>query len=152
MSTSSSEFESALSRTDRLSASDRQAVAEIVATVTNSRKQGCIYFGVCNNRLKIESLEEVLDQALRPHGIGTSRVVLAEREEGADQPTYRVLVADPVSHLAELASASPTLFLVHGLPELISKQRAQDGLKPAPVGSEWARQARAVPRGVLLEN
>ena len=119
MSGSSSESESAVTLPESLTAADREAVAEIVALVANSRTQGCVYFGICNSGLKIIALEAALATQLRVHGIEIARVVLAERHDENGQPAYRVLIADPVAYFAAQKPAKPTLFLVHGLPELI---------------------------------
>ena len=74
MSTSSSESERNPVTPTLLSDADRRAVAEMAVTLDAS-KHGCIYFGVCNNRLKIEAVEAALEQALLPHGMGVERVV-----------------------------------------------------------------------------
>jgi hypothetical protein len=102
-----------------LTSADREAVAEIVAAVSNSKKQGCLYFGICNHRLKIESAEAALKEALSAQGFEIKRLALAEREEGKEPPAYRVLISDPVGYFANANIGGPTLFLVHGLPELI---------------------------------
>src|SRR5207244_2213530 len=99
----------------------------------NSRTQGCVYFGICNSRLKIISVERALATELRVHGIEITRVVLAERYDENGQPTYRVLIADPVAYFAANKPAKPTLFLAHGLPELVPAEIAKDGSAPAPV-------------------
>src|SRR6266571_2479977 len=132
MSGSSSESESAVTP-ESFTPADREAVAEIVALVANSRTQGCVYFGICNSGLKIISLEAALATQLRVHGIEIARVVLAERHDENGQPAYRVLIADPVAYFAAQKPAKPTLFLVHGLPELIRAETARDGSGPAPV-------------------
>ena len=133
MSGSSSESESAVTLPESLTAADREAVAEIVALVANSRTQGCVYFGICNSRLKIISLEAALATELRVHGIETAHVVLAERHDENGQPTYRVLIADPVAYFAANKPGMLILFLVHGLPELVRAEIAKDGSAPAPV-------------------
>src|SRR5439155_4418085 len=114
-----------------LTLADREAVAEIVALVANSRTQGCVYFGICNSRLKIISLETALATQLRVHGIEITRVVLAERHDENGQPTYRVLIADPVAYFAANKPGMLILFLVHGLPELVRAEIAK-GSVPAP--------------------
>ena len=116
-----------------MSAADREAVAEIVADVSNSRKQGCLYFAVCNNRLKIGSVEAALEEGLRVKGFEISRLVVAERDPDAASPSYRVLVSDPITYFANVGTAQPTLFLVHGLPELVPAETATDDSGPAPV-------------------
>ncbi|MGO8787177.1 MAG: hypothetical protein ACLQVL_07310, partial [Terriglobia bacterium] len=78
MSTSSSESERKPVTATLLGDADRRAVAEIAVTLDAS-KHGCIYFGVCNNRLKIQAVEAALEQALLLHGMGSERVILAER-------------------------------------------------------------------------
>ena len=133
MSASSLESEQPAAPLEPLSGRDREALAEIVALVANSRTQGCIYFGICNNRLKIASLEAVLANDLRVHGIGTTHVLLAERHDEGAEPVYRELIADPLAYFAAHKPAKPALFLVHGLPELIRAETADDGSGPAPV-------------------
>ena len=97
MSGSLSESESAVTP-ESLTPADREAVAEIVALVANSRTQGCVYFGICNSGLKIIALEAALATQLRVHGIEIARVVLAERHDENGQPAYRVLIADPIAY------------------------------------------------------
>jgi tetratricopeptide (TPR) repeat protein len=133
LSGSSSESELAVARPDPLTPTDREAVAEIVALVANSRTQGCVYFGICNNRLKIAALEALLAAELRVHGIETAQVVLAKRRDEQEQPVYQVLIADPIGYFAAHKPGKPGLFLVHGLPELIRIETAADGSAPAPV-------------------
>ena len=116
-----------------LSAADREAVAEIVADVSHSSKQGCLHFAVCNNRLKIESVEAALKEGLGLQGFEIKRLVLAEREPDAAPPSYRVLIPDPIGYFASSGAAPSTLFLVHGLPELVRAEMAADGSGPAPV-------------------
>jgi tetratricopeptide (TPR) repeat protein len=122
-----------LTPSTELTARDREELAEIVALVANSRNQGCVYFGICSNRLKIASLEAALDRDLRVHGIATARVVLAESHHGNGELAYSVLIADPITYFADNPPAKPTLFLVHGLPELIRAETAGDVSGPAPV-------------------
>lgn len=133
MSGSLSESEVKATGIEWLTTRDREAVAEIVALVANSRSQGCVYFGICNNRLKVAALEAELAKQLRIHGIETAPVVLAERSESEGQPAYRVLIADPVAYFATNGPARPTLFLVRGLPELIRSEITEEGSGPAPV-------------------
>ncbi|HEV2378746.1 MAG TPA: tetratricopeptide repeat protein, partial [Terriglobia bacterium] len=133
MSGSSSEFEASLVTPNLLTARDREAVGEIVALVVNSRTQGCVYFGVCNNRLKVASVEAALTEELRFHGIETERVVLAERHDQDGQPVHRVLIPDPVAYFASNKPSKPALLLVHGLAELIRAEAGSDGSGPAPV-------------------
>lgn len=116
-----------------LSAADREAVVDIVADVSNSTKQGCLYFALCNNRLKIESVEAALKQGLRMQGFEFKRLVLAERTGQTAPPSYRILIPDPVGYFANTNAAQPTLFLVHGLPELVRAETATDDSGPAPV-------------------
>jgi tetratricopeptide (TPR) repeat protein len=108
-------------------------VAEITATVGAAHQHGCIYFGICNNRLKIEAVEEALERSLAAKGITTFRVDLAQREESDAGPQYRVQISDPVTHLSDHAQREGGLFFVHGLPELIRAQTGDDYSKVAPV-------------------
>ncbi len=133
MSVSSLESEAAGAAPAPLNSHDRETVAEIVALVANSRTQGCIYFGICNNRLKIAALEGELARDLRVHGIGTEQMILAERHDEAAGPAYRALIIDPIAYFTAHKPDKPTLFLVHGLPELIRVETAADGTSPAPV-------------------
>ena len=151
MSTSSSEFERGADTTALLGDADRQAIVEIAVTL-HASKHGCIYFAVCNNRLKIEAVEAALAQALSPHGMGTERVVLAERDASTEPPTYRVLTPDLFDYFehapprvtpgfspadADLKVGATRnesrLYLIHGLPELIRAQTGGDGSKVAPI-------------------
>ena len=121
-----------------LSAAERESVAEIVALVANSQKQGCIYFGVANNRLKIEAAETLLAEELRVHRISTERLVLAERQDQDRQSSYAIKIADPAGFLASHIPEKPTLLLIHGLSELIRAEAAEDALGP-PAGSAAQR-------------
>lgn len=150
LSTGSSESERNPIAATLLSDADQRAIAEIAVTLYAS-KCGCIYFGVCNNRLKIEAVEAALAQALSPHGMGTERVVLAERDTSTEPPTYRALIPnlfDYFDHASRVAPGfspagadlevgaarnAPPLYLVHGLPELIRAQTGGDSSKVAPV-------------------
>ena len=114
LSTSSSESERKPITATLLSDADRRAVAEIAATLDAS-KHGCIYFGVCNNRLKIEAVEAALEEALSTHGMGVERVVLAERDTGTEPPTYRVHITEPV-RLPRHTAAPPAAALFHSRP------------------------------------
>lgn|SRR5579871_754558 len=120
-----------------LSDADQRAVAEIAQVVVHSRGRGCIYFAVCNNRLKRESVETELRASLRVPGIGVSRVILAERVAASEEVSYRILVEDPVAFFADRVAVAPTFFLIHGLPELIYSQRGlregDDDSRVAPV-------------------
>jgi tetratricopeptide (TPR) repeat protein len=132
LSTSSSESERNPAKGTLLSDTDRRAVAEIAVTLDAS-KHGCIYFAVCNNRLKIEAVEAALAQALSPHGMGTERVVLAERDASTEPPTYRVLIPDLFDYFDHVPPQASGLYLIHGLPELIRAQTGGDNSKVAPI-------------------
>jgi len=150
LSTSSSEFERGAVSALLLGNADRQAIAEVAVTLHGS-KHGCIYFAVCNNRLKIEAVEAALAQALSPHGMGTERVVLAERDTSTEPPTYRVLIPDLFDYFDQARRVAPgfspagadlkvgatrnesRLYLIHGLPELIRAQTGGDSAKVAPI-------------------
>ena len=116
-----------------LTSDDRERVREMAATVGTLRQHGCIYFGICNNRLKIEAVEQALEEQLAPKGISVARAVLAEREEGRDGPRYLVRIADPASYLSEVLAAERRLFSVHGLSELIRAETGGDLSKVASV-------------------
>lgn len=133
MSGSLSESEVPVTPPELLTDRDRSAVAEIVELVANSRGQGCLYFGICNNRRKVTLLEAALAKGLSVHGIEIAQVVLAERHDQEGQPTYEILIADPVAYLDTNKPARPTLFLVHGLPDLIRAETANNTSGPAPV-------------------
>ena len=115
-----------------LSGADRQAVAEIVVTLRASQR-GCIYFGVSNNRQKISAVEAELGQALSSHGMDTERVVLAERDAGAEPPTYRALIPNLFDYFEHATPRKMRLYLIHGLPELIRAQTGGDSSKVAPI-------------------
>ncbi len=133
MSTSSSEFRPIVPHGAVLSDADGQRIAEITAKVSHSTKQGCIYFGICNNRLKIGALEAAIGQSLSPKGIAVLRVILAERDHSEELPRYRIHIPDPIVHLSEISEPGPNLFFIHGLPELIREQTGGDDSKVAPV-------------------
>ena len=133
MSTSLSEFKPILPQPSLLTSADKERVAEITATVGAAHEHGCIYFGICNNRLKIEAVEEALERSLATKGITTSRVALAERYESDAGPQYRVQISDPVTYLSDHAQRERALFFIHGLPELIRAQTDGDYSKVAPV-------------------
>jgi tetratricopeptide (TPR) repeat protein len=133
LSTSLSEFKPILPQASLLTSADRERVAEITATVGAAHQHGCIYFGICNNRLKIGAIEEALEKSLAAKGITISRVLLAERYESDAGPQYRVQIPDPVTYLSEQAQRERTLFFIHGLPELIRAQTDGDYSKVAPV-------------------
>jgi len=133
LSTSLSEFRPGFPQPTSLSGEDSGRVAEIVATVGAVYQHGCIYFGVCNNRLKIEAIEGALEKSLRAKGITISRVVLAERFETDAAPQYRAKISDPITYLSEQQDRESTLFFVHGLPELIRAETQGDYSKVAPV-------------------
>ncbi|MGH9404923.1 MAG: tetratricopeptide repeat protein [Terriglobia bacterium] len=133
MSGSLSESETPIAPFTPLTARDREELAEIVALVANSRKQGCVYFGICNNRLKIASLEAALERDLRVHGIETARAVLAETADLEGKPSYQIPIPDPVAYFAAIRREKTTLFLVHGLAELIRAETEAGGSGPAPV-------------------
>ena len=132
MSTSSSEFERGGVARPLLGDADRQAVAEIVVTL-RAATHGCIYFAVCNNRLKIEAVEAALAQALSPHGIDQERIVLAEREAGAELLTYRTLIPNLFDYFQDTPPAASRLYIFHGLPELIRAETGGDNSKVAPI-------------------
>jgi len=132
LSISSSESERSLVTAMLLSDADRRTVAEIAVTLEAS-KHGCVYFGVCNNRLKIEAVEAALEQALSPHGMGVERVVLAERDTSADPPAYRVHIVNPFDYFDALPRQKCRLYFIHGLPELIRAQTGGDSSKVASV-------------------
>ena len=115
-----------------LSDADRQKVTEIAVTLEAS-KQGCVYFGVCNNRLKIEAIEAALEQALSTHGMGVERVVLADRDTTTEPPTYRAHFVNPFDYFDTLPHSPLRLYFIHGLPDLIRAQTAGDNSKVAPV-------------------
>ncbi len=133
MSTSLSESKPILPQPSLLTSADKERVAEIAATVGAAHQHGCIYFGICNNRLKIEAVEEVLEKSLAAKGITTSRVALAERYESDGGPQYRVQISDPVTYLSDHAQWGRELFFIHGLPELIRAQTGGDYSKVSPV-------------------
>jgi tetratricopeptide (TPR) repeat protein len=116
-----------------LSNADRERIAEIAATIAATHQNGCIYFGICNNRMKIAAIEESLDGQFAAKGITISRVVLAERLESDTGPQYRAHISDPVANLIDRPERSHTLFFIHGLPELIRAQTDGDSSKVAPV-------------------
>jgi tetratricopeptide (TPR) repeat protein len=132
LSTSSSEFERGGVARSLLSDADRQAVAEIAVTL-RAATHGCIYFAVCNNRLKVEAAEAVLAQALSPHGIDQQRIVLAEREAGAEAPTYRPLIPNLFDRFQQTPPVASRLYIFQGLPELIRAETGGDDSKVAPV-------------------
>ncbi len=133
MSTSLSEFKPVFPQPTLLSVEDRERVAEICATVGAVHQHGGIYFGVCNNRLKIEAIEEALEKSLAAKGITISRVVLAERHDTDAGPQYRIQIPDPVTYLSEQEEREHTLFFIHGLPELIRAETQGDYSKVASV-------------------
>ena len=133
MSTSLSEFNPILPQPSPLSSADKERVAEITATVGAAHQHGCIYFGICNNQMKIEAVEEALEKSLAARGITTPRVALAERYESDAGPQYRVRISDPVTYLSDHAQRERVLFFIHGLPELIRAQTDGDYSKVAPV-------------------
>ena len=132
LSTSSSASERSPVTAALLSDADRRTVAEIAVTLEAS-KHGCVYFGVCNNRLKIEAVEAALEQALSPHGMDAERVVLAERDIGAEPPTYHVHIVNPFAYFDALPRQQCRLYFIHGLPELIRAQTGGDSSKVASV-------------------
>ena len=132
MSTSSSESERNSVAATLLSDADRQKIAQIAVTLDAS-KCGCVHFGVCNNRLKIDAIEAALEQALSTHGMDVGRVVLAERDTGTEIPTYRVHITNPFDHFDTLPQPHSQLYFIHGLPELIRLQTAGDNSRVAPV-------------------
>jgi hypothetical protein len=101
LSTSLSESKPILPQPSLLTSADKERVAEITATVSAAHEHGCIYFGICNNRLKIEAVEEALEKSLATNGITTSRVTLAERYESDAGPHYRVQISGPVTYLSD---------------------------------------------------
>jgi tetratricopeptide (TPR) repeat protein len=107
-----------------LNPNDQFSTAEIAAAVRHNITQGCLYFGICANLLKIAEVEEIITQTLLPHGIKTSQVILAERVEGESSAEFDVKITDPVHYLAEKKreESKPTLYLIRGLPELIQGQ------------------------------
>jgi len=133
LSTSLSEFKPVFPQPTLLSVEDSERVAEISATVGAVHQHGCIYFGVCNNRLKVEAIEEALDKSLAAKGIMISRVVLAERYETDAGPQYRARIPDPITYLSEQEEREHTLFFIHGLPELIRAETQGDYSKVASV-------------------
>ena len=132
LSTNSSESERNPATATLLSDADRQAVAEI-AVALRASQHGCIYFGVCNNRLKIEAVEATLEQALQPHGMGIERLVLAQRDTSTDPPTYRARIVNPFDYFDTLPLPQSRLYFVHGLPDLMRSQTSGDTSKVAPV-------------------
>ncbi len=132
MSSSSSVSEHNPGNAPLLGDADRRAIAEIAVTLDAS-KHGCVYFGVCNNRLKIEAVEAGLEQALSAHGMDVERVVLVERDTSADPPTYRVQIANPFDYFDTLPRQACRLYFLHGLPHLIREQTGGDSSKVAPV-------------------
>ncbi|MCL5055015.1 MAG: tetratricopeptide repeat protein [Firmicutes bacterium] len=107
-----------------LNPNDQFSTAEIAAAVRHNITQGCLYFGICANLLKIAEVEEIITQTLLPHGIKTSQVILAERVAGESSAEFDVKITDPVNYLAEKKrdESNPTLYLIRGLPELIQGQ------------------------------
>jgi hypothetical protein len=99
LSTSSSESELKAVPVSSLGEADRETLSEIAATLANTYKGGCLYFGVCNSARKISLLENALGQLLAPKGITASRVVLAERNYSAEPPCTLVHVSEPL-HIA----------------------------------------------------
>ena len=83
--------------------------------------------------LKFEAVEAALEQALLPHGMGSERVILAERNTGTEPPTYRVHIPNLFDYLDGLPSPHSRLYLIHGLPDLIRAQTGGDSSKVAPV-------------------
>ena len=133
MSASLSESKPILPQPSLLTSADKERVAEIAATVGAAHDHGCIYFGICNNRLKIEAVEEALERSLAARGITTSRVTLAERYESDAGPQYRVQISDPVTYLSDHAQREWALFFIHGLPEVVRAQTGGDYSKVSPV-------------------
>jgi len=133
LSSSLSEFKPVPPQASLLSNADRERIAEIAATIAATHQNGCIYFGICNNRMKIAAIEESLDGQFAAKGITISRVVLAERLESDTGPQYRAHISDPVANLIDRPERSHTLFFIHGLPELIRAQTDGDSSKVAPV-------------------
>lgn len=132
LSISSSESERNPVTSTLLSDADRRAVAEMAVTLDAS-KHGCVYFGVCNNRLKIEAVEAAIKQALWPHGMDVERVVLAERDTTVDPPSYRVHIVNLFDYFDTLPRQRSRLYFIHGLPDLIREQTGGDSSKVAPV-------------------
>ena len=128
-----SESKPILPQPSLLTSVDKERVAEITATVGAAHGHGCIYFGICNNRLKIEAVEEALERSLAAKGITTSRVTLAERYESDAGPQYRVQISDPVTYLSDHAQREWALFFIHGLPEVVRAQTGGDYSKVSPV-------------------
>ncbi len=129
MSINSSEFRAPL---PPLTERDREKAARIATTVINSLRHGCIYFGVCNNRLLVEALESAIEEELSPHGVGLERVVLAERDDSNDPPGYRVHIPIPTDYFDAVPAPGRRLYSVRGLPELIRAQVGDDDSKIAP--------------------
>jgi len=142
LSGSLSEPELAATSPSLLTTSDREAVAEIVTLVAHSLTGGCIYFAVCNNRLKVHALESAIASALSPHGIELTTVTLAERDESVQPPSFRVHIPFPTDYFEGLEQSGRRLYSVRGLPELIAAQAGQavSGIAPAVLLLNYRRE------------